>query len=123
MTSVVAALCESDLINDTRLAARMAEECFTRRGFGPARVQQELSRRLLPKALWQQAMAPFMEREQLQDSALAVCRRYFKGQPPDREDHGAQRRLAGYLGRRGVTNDLIHDMIQRIREGRLYDEP
>jgi len=105
-------------LNDERLAERLVEELIDRRHFGPRRIRQELKKRKLSPEAMALGLAATDDRELVRDTARAATRAFFKGRPPA-ADPGTQRRLAGYLGRRGFSDATIRDMLADIRQANL----
>jgi len=119
---VVAELCEQGYLNDQNLAERLVEGAIKRRHHGPQRIRNDLYRLGIDPDDYRQAMDTFCTPEQVEAAALAASRAHFRGKKPD-SDEGSRRRLAGYLGRRGFPEAVIHAMVRRIRQGDLWDHP
>jgi regulatory protein len=122
VSSVVSELVEIDYINDRRLARQLINESVNRRHHGPRRVRHELQKKGINPADHDDLLAECMKPEAITASALAATQAHFRGREPANDDR-TLRRLAGYLGRRGFPDATIRAMVQRIRQGGLWDHP
>jgi len=120
--AVVTELCQLGYLNDRNLAQRLVTEAITVRHHGPRRIRADLKRLGIEATDYQQAMDEHCTPEQTAESALAASRAHCGGKNPG-SDERSQRRLAGYLGRRGFPDATIRAMVQRIRQGDLWDHP
>ncbi|MFQ5508048.1 MAG: regulatory protein RecX [Leptospirillia bacterium] len=119
---IVAEFTEDDYLNDARLATRLAEVLTQSRHYGPRRVRHELARRGIGADDAAAALSPLSDGDRVRDTALAASLTHLKGSV-EPADERTQRRLAGYLGRRGFPDSIIRDMVYLARDGRLTEEP
>jgi len=97
-------------LNDGEYAAAVARH-YARMGYGKLRVRQELQRRGIDRALWDEALA------QLPDSAEtieALLHSRLKGKTPDSAEG---RKLSAMLQRRGFTWQEIRPVLSRFLSG------
>ena len=103
-------------VNDEAYAAAIVRH-YSRMGYGKLRIRQELQRRGIDRALWDEAM------EQAGDSAEIIetlLQSRLKGRTPD-GDEG--RKLSAMLQRRGFTWQEIRPVLGRLLDGEtLPDE-
>lgn len=104
-------LCELRLINDEGYAAMVARH-YAAKGFGAARIRDELRKRLVPRELWDEALSDMPE----QDAAVdALLRSKLKSAAPDRDE---LRRASDALRRRGFSWDEIRGAVERFQAER-----
>jgi regulatory protein len=96
---------EIGAVDDTAFARAWVEDRGHRRGFGAARLREELRRRLLPEELIAQALGVLDERDDLA-TATELARRRFGQLPNALSPEAAARRLHAHLQRRGYPPDL-----------------
>lgn len=93
---------------DDRVFAQMwVEDRGRRRGYGVARLRQELSRRLVPDDVAEQALAALEERDEAA-TAEALARKRLATLPNKLEPAAVARRLQAYLLRRGYGQGLAN---------------
>jgi regulatory protein len=91
------------LIDDEEFARELVRS-FARRGYGANRMRAELQKRLVPRELWDSALAE-IEPEDVISSAETYISNKLRGAAPDRDD---KRRVSAALARRGFTWDDIN---------------
>jgi regulatory protein len=91
------------LIDDEEFARELVRS-FARRGYGVNRIRAELQKRLVPRELWDPALAE-IEPEDVISSAETYISNKLRGAAPDRDD---KRRVSAALARRGFTWDDIN---------------
>ena len=97
-------------LNDEAYAAAVVRH-YQHMGYGALRIRQELQRRGINRALWDEALA------QLPDSAEtieALLRSRLKGKLPDSSE---SRKLSAMLQRRGFTWQEIRPVLSRFTSG------
>lgn len=103
-------------LNDVRVAMAMTLDRLERSGWGPARVKQELARRGVDPMVVSAVVAQVMEGRDEEGLAKAAARRYVRAHPGVAGQRGL-RRLAGYLGRRGYSAEVIARVIKGYAAG------
>lgn len=93
-------------LNDAQYAASLARH-YSQKGYGPARVRQELYRRGVPRELWEEALAELPEDTKALDSLID---RRLRGTQPDRKE---LRRLTDMLLRRGFSWGQVKSALNR----------
>lgn len=93
-------------LDDARYAASLVRH-YSQKGYGPARVRQELYRRGVPKELWEDAL-----RELPEDTAAldALIDKKLRGARPDRRE---LKRLTDMLLRRGFSWGEVRSALER----------
>ncbi len=104
-------LAELCLINDENYAALVVRH-YAAKGFGAARIKEELYRRFVPRELWDEALAGMPDTE---DSLDALLRSKLKSPDPDRAE---LRKATDALRRRGFTWDEIREAVERLNTER-----
>ena len=87
-------------IDDAALARALVEEHGLRRGYGAARVRQDLERRQIPDAVIDDALTLLEDRDD-EAAACDLAKRRLAQLPAGLAPEAAARRLVGYLTRRG----------------------
>jgi regulatory protein len=105
-------LVEIGLIDDAAYAAELVRGCV-RRGFGARRIRDELYRRLVPRELWDGALAEIEDGETVA-SAEAFIERKLRGETPDLDD---KRKIGAALARRGHSWSDINAAFANYIEG------
>lgn len=102
---------ELGALNDGEYARTVARH-YASRGYGPARVREELRRRQVPRELWDQALEETADSADALDAFLA---RKLRGAAPD--DQAARKRAAAALARRGFSWEDIRSALRRYGGG------
>lgn len=92
-------LCQMGLINDTEYAGSVVRH-YAAKGYGAARIKQELRRHGLSRELWDEAMEQMPE----QDEYLA---RFLRSRLTDPGDRAQVKKVSDALFRRGYSWDQI----------------
>ncbi|MGH8909306.1 MAG: regulatory protein RecX [Egibacteraceae bacterium] len=92
-------------IDDAAFARAWVEDRGTHRGYGAARLREELRRRLVPDELIDEAVGRLEGRDDLAVAMELACER-AKRFPSTLSREAVARRLHGYLTRRGYPNGL-----------------
>lgn len=95
-------------VNDAAYAAALARRCAAG-GYGRLRLREELRRRGVPEALWDQAFALLPPVEEA--VAVFVAKKYRGGSDPK-----AMKRLSESLMRRGFTWQEIRPVLRRLTD-------
>lgn len=105
-------LAEIGLIDDAAYAAELVRGCV-RRGFGARRIRDELYKRLVPRDLWDDALAEIEDGETVA-SAVAFIERKLRGESFDFDD---KRKIGAALARRGHSWSDINAAFTEYAEG------
>ena len=96
-------------VDDPAYAAAVARD-YGRRGYGPAKVRQELQRRGVPRELWEEALEELPDSGDILD---ALIRRRCRG---DLADPRELKRVSDSLLRRGFTWSQVKAALSRYAE-------
>lgn len=107
-------LAELGILNDAEYARSIVRHCAAK-GYGPRRAEQELYRRLIPRALWAEALSGLPRGTDTLDSLID---KKLRGRPLEKED---MRSLSSFLLRKGYDWNEIRDALSR-RGSDPYDE-
>ena len=110
----VAWLVQNRLLDDESYAAAVARH-YAERGYGAARIRQELQRRGLDRALWDAAMGQAQTGHDKLDRLIAARLK-------DPEDRDQVRKVTAALYRRGFGWDEIREALARFR-AEVEEEP
>ncbi len=108
-------LCELRLIDDARYA-RMVVRHYNMKGYGAARIKDELRRRYVDRELWDEAMTELCEEESRIDAVLRS-----KLRDGDIEDRDVLRRATDALRRRGYSWSEIKEATEKLKAEREQD--
>ena len=82
---------------------------YAAKGFGPGRIRNELYRRGVPRALWDEALEELPEQD---DEIDRLLRKKLRGDVNDRD---AVKKATDFLYRRGFKYDDIREAVERLR--------
>lgn len=105
--AVIADLCDSGVLDDARYAERFAEDRRELSGWGPERIEQDLSRRGIPADLIEAALAA-----RTRDDELAAARGLLSQRFGELADDRARNRAWQLLVRRGYDAELAYDAVR-----------
>jgi regulatory protein len=119
VTETIAWLGDLDYLNDRRFAATYAAE-KQRAGWGPRRIRMELSSKGVERSCVDEVLALQEEGESAggtegTDALERTVRKRFTSQFVS-DPEAAERRLAGFLARRGYDWDTIGRMARMLRD-------
>ena len=103
--SAAARMAELGFVNDANYAAMVVRH-YAARGFGPARIREELRRRRLDRSLWDEALAQLPEGS---DAACVLFRAKLRGGA----DKDAVRKASAALIRRGFSWEDVREAAER----------
>ena len=113
--AAAARMAELGFVNDENYAAMVVRH-YAAKGYGRARIREELRRRKLPRELWDAAL------EELPDQTETLYRLLetrLRGKAPEGDE---LRRACAYLVRRGFAWDEVREAAARLSEGwELYE--
>lgn len=109
--AAVAWLCELHLLDDAQYADTVARH-YAEKGYGIARIKQELYRRKVPSALWETALEALPTSEDKLDRLL---RSKLRSEHPDRKE---LKKAADALYRRGFSWEEIRAALARYQSER-----
>lgn len=97
------------LVNDREYASTVVRH-YSRKGYGPAKIRDELYRRGVPRELWDQAME---ELDQDDRQLRALVEKKLRGAVPTREE---LKKVSAYLARRGFGWEEISRVLRQVEE-------
>ena len=97
------------LVNDREYASTVVRH-YSRKGYGPAKIRDELYRRGVPREYWDEAME---ERDQGDDKLRALVEKKLRGAVPTREE---LKKVSAYLARRGFGWEEISRVLRQVEE-------
>ena len=97
------------LVNDREYASTVVRH-YGRKGYGPAKIRDELYRRGVPRELWDQAME---ELNQDDRQLRALVEKKLRGAVPTREE---LKKVSAYLARRGFGWEEISRVLRQVEE-------
>ncbi len=106
-------LLEQGFLNDARYAAQVVRH-YAGKNYGAGRIRQELSRRSVPRELWDEALGEAPEPDDKLD-------RFIASRLKDPEDRVQIQKISNALYRRGYGWDQIRDALRRYTDT-LYEE-
>jgi regulatory protein len=104
----VARLEKSGYINDSEYAASIVQHYITK-GFGLAKIKNELYRRGIPRDMWDEALG---EIDGMEDAALEFLQKRLQGS----DDKDELRRAADALCRRGFSYEEARQAVRQYLE-------
>ena len=105
---------ERDLLNEESYAGAIVRH-YAAKGYGEGRVRQELTRRGIPRELWEDALGQMPEDSTKLDRLIASRLK----NPDDRDE---VRKLSASLFRRGYGSEEIRGALERFRAACEYEE-
>lgn len=109
--AAVERLAELGALDDEGYAKSVARH-YAAKGWGPARVREELRRRRVPREYWDDALAEYEERTGQDETLERLLRRRLS----DPADPAQRKKAADALRRRGFAWEEIRDAIERIAQ-------
>ncbi len=107
VAAAVQQLVDVGALDDAAFARMWVEDRGRRRGYGVARLRQELSRRQVPEHVAEAALADLEERDE-KKTATELARRRAATMPATLEPAAVARRLQSFLMRRGYGQGLAN---------------
>lgn len=96
-------------LNDGEYASAVSRH-YARKGYGAGRIRAELSRRGVPRELWDDAMREL-------PSSGGQIEAFLRARMKDPEDRDELRRLSAALLRRGYRWEEIREAVERLSQG------
>lgn len=97
------------LVDDREYASTVVRH-YSRKGYGPAKIRDELYRRGVPREYWDEAME---ERDQGDDKLRALVEKKLRGAAPTREE---LKKVSAYLARRGFGWEEISRVLRDVEQ-------
>lgn len=97
------------LVNDREYASTVVRH-YSRKGYGPAKIRDELYRRGVPREFWDEAME---ELDQGEEKLYALAEKKLRGAAPTREE---LKKVSAYLARRGFGWEEISRALRRLEQ-------
>ena len=108
-------MAELGFVNDENYAAMVVRH-YAAKGYGRARIREELRRRKLPRELWDAALEELPEQS---DTVERLLMQKLRGRAPE----GAElRRACAALIRRGFSWEEVSSAAKRLSHGLELDE-
>lgn len=101
---------EIGVLDDAAMAKRVAARCVEK-GYGAARIRQELYQKGIPAEYWEEALEGVPD---MSDAIDGFLRRRLRGQPPDQKE---LKRVTDALLRRGHSWNDIRSALNRYQDG------
>ncbi len=97
------------LVNDREYASTVVRH-YSRKGYGPAKIRDELYRRGVPREFWDEAME---ELDQGDEKLRALVEKKLRGAVPTRE---GLKKVSAYLARRGFGWEEISRVLREVEQ-------
>lgn len=97
------------LVNDKEYASTVVRH-YSRKGYGPAKIRDELYRRGVPRELWDEALE---ELDQGDEKLRALVEKKLRGAVPTREE---LKKVSAYLARRGFGWEEISRVLRQVEQ-------
>lgn len=97
------------LVNDREYASTVVRH-YSRKGYGPAKIRDELYRRGVPREFWDEAME---ELDQGDEKLRALVEKKLRGAVPTREE---LKKVSAYLARRGFGWEEISRVLREVEQ-------
>lgn len=97
------------LVDDREYASTVVRH-YSRKGYGPAKIRDELYRRGVPREFWDEAMEA---RDQGDDKLRALVEKKLRGAAPTREE---LKKVSAYLARRGFGWEEISRVLSQVEQ-------
>jgi len=115
IAAVIAKLRSLNYLDDLSFAQIWARSRLESRGYGPRRVERELSQKGIGAKVIQDTLQQFLQQTSEQERARTILTKRFSA--ASLKDAKAQRRAVALLLRRGFSSKVIFDLLQyRIDE-------
>lgn len=111
----VARMVELGFVNDSNYAAMVVRH-YAAKGYGRARIREELRKRRVPRELWDAALCEMPEQADTVERLLAAK---LRGRSPEGDD---LRRACAALIRRGFSWEEVSSAAKRLSHGLELDE-
>lgn len=111
----VARMVELGFVNDSNYAAMVVRH-YAAKGYGRARIREELRKRRVPRELWDAALCELPEQADTVERLLAAK---LRGRAPEGDD---LRRACAALIRRGFSWEEVSSAAKRLSHGLELDE-
>jgi regulatory protein len=113
INEVVSGLEATGVLDDARYAERFTDDRRTLSGWGPERIELELTRRGIPDEL----IEPALSRQTREDDLAAACTLLAERFTGSLEDDRARNRAWQLLVRRGYDAELAYDALRAFAAG------
>jgi len=115
ITAVIAKLRSLNYLDDLSFAQIWARSRLESRGYGPRRVERELSQKGIDSKVIRETLHQILQQTSEQESARKILTKRFGG--TSLQDDKAQRRAVALLQRRGFSSKVIYELLKyRIDE-------
>lgn len=100
-------------LDDRRYAERFIESCQASGRYVGYRLGQELKRRGIPKAVYDELLKDSQSPDEVELIATELVKRKYPEFDPFSQDDSIRRRVAGFLQRRGFGLDTVSRVLRR----------
>lgn len=104
------------LIDDEAYARAFVRDRFAARGYGPARLRQDLMRKGIARATLDAALAELTEAEDLADSATRQAAKKWRALASETDDRKRRKKTMDFLVRRGFGFDTARNAVDDVAE-------
>lgn len=111
--AVVARAIAARMLDDRAFASVWVDDRGVNRGYGRARLQRELRRRLLDDDVIEEALARLEDHDEVAQ-ATELARARAQRMPARLEPQKVAGRLVGFLVRRGYSSTVAHDVARKV---------
>ncbi|PEN14495.1 recombinase RecX [Longibacter salinarum] len=111
---VIERLYELDYLDDEQYARDYTHNRFSNKGYGPIRIERELTERGIDRHLAERTVARFFEEASELDAAREQARKRWPRVAGEQDVRKQKRKLLGYLQRRGFTPDVVYRVVDEF---------
>lgn len=105
------------VVDDAAYARAFVQGRFASRGYGPARLRQDLMRKGVPRRIIDEALAELVEAEDLGDEARQQAVRKWRTLSSEEDVRKRKKKTMDYLVRRGFGFDVAREAVDGLAEG------
>lgn len=110
------------LVDDAAYARAFVRGRFASRGYGPARLRQDLMRKGVGRAIIDEALAELVEAEDVGDEARQQAERKWRTLSSEEDLRKRKKKTMDYLVRRGFGFDDAREAVDRLAEAAGEDD-
>lgn len=102
------------VVDDAAYARAFVRGRFSGRGYGPARLRQDLMRKGVARTVIDEALAELVETEDMGDEARQQAERKWRALTSEEDVRKRKKKTMDYLVRRGFGFDVARDAVERL---------
>ncbi len=118
----VADLERMGVVDDAAYARAFVQGRFASRGYGPARLRQDLMRKGVARTVIDDALAELVEAEDVGDEARQQAEKKWRTLSADEDLRKRKKKTMDFLVRRGFGFDVAREAVDRLAESEGGDE-